>query len=195
MKITKRITSHAFLALLFAVVSFILACSAASAQTADETKNAVRVVVAGGPAPDAWGLVLGVEYERYLGSGFALGLRPGWLTYGYDDGDYTEDGDGYGADVCARYYFKGQGMWGFYLGGAVGGWGTSWDWAEGTANGSGDSFSINLQAEFGYRFLLANDRLSIAPAVVLGDYLAASSDDDAQFGFYAAFGLVFGYHF
>lgn len=187
------------LALVMAVGLLSLGSPGVFAQGDDTNVNAVRVTGAAGFGAGAWGAVFGVEYERYLGNGFGLAARPRMHVYGYEDGDYTEDGVGYGVDIGGRYYFAREDMSKFYIGVALGYFVTNWDWEESNGyhySGDGDSGGIHFGAEFGYRFLMAEDRFSITPAVFVGDFLSVSSDDDeSEFGFYAGFGVSFGFHF
>src|SRR5574341_847435 len=77
----------------------------ASAKTASSAENSVNAGFAALPGLfDTEATVFFVEYERKLGDKISILGRFGVLDYEFDDGSYTEDGDGPGFDVGVRFY-------------------------------------------------------------------------------------------
>ncbi len=168
------------------VVLFVVAVAAGvmtpGAVVADEPANSVNLGVGGGfqLMPHCKGSVLFVEYERMLGSKIAVLGRGSGVHYTFDDGKYREDGRPRGIDVGVRYYTSGNGMEGFFIGGAVGYWKTDWTFTDnkGTtfeSQGEGDNKSIRADIDIGGRFPIASSSVSIMPAVHFGKFFTSNS--------------------
>lgn len=154
-------------------------------------ENTIRAGVFVNPV----GAVGAVEYERLLGNHFSLGARLGYIDYDYKDGTYTETGNGPGVEFLARYYPQGKGHKGFYVGGAVGVWNSTWesrDPANIPVNDSGTATAADVNVNIGWKIPLGSDRMYIDPNIAIGNFFSLSSSDAANLGFYVAAGLSFG---
>ena len=197
-----------------------LACALAGASLlaasggalAQDAKNSINLVVGGVP-PIYYvkATVVMLEYERLITQKISVFVRGSSLKYTYDDDQYEEKGDGRGIGAGARFFPKG-GLRGFYVGGAVSTFKSTWDWIDDkgtsfTSRGDGESTSIQWGAEVGYRFNLGR-HVSLTPAANIGSWLGADStcnktspapagpcDKESQLGFYAAVSVALGIAF
>jgi len=115
-----------------------------------------------------------VEYERLLNNHFSIGVRAGKIDYTWEDDDYEEDGDGTGFDVTARYYFRGQGFKGPYIGASVGKWSGDYSWVELNQRGRGSWDATNVSAAFGWTFQMTPN-FSLDPSVMIGNFSSSST--------------------
>jgi hypothetical protein len=114
------------------------------------------------------------EYEHMLGPKIALLGRVSEVDYKFDDGKYVEQGRPKGVDIGARYYAAG-GLKGFFLGGSLGYWMADWTFTdfEGQPNevqGKGDSNSVRVNLDMGWRFPIGSSSFSIMPALNVGRF-------------------------
>ncbi len=154
-------------------------------------ENTIRAGVFVNPV----GVVGAVEYEHLLGNHFSIGARLGYIDYDYKDGTYTETGNGPGVEFLARYYPQGKGHKGFYVGGAVGVWNSTWksrDPADIPVNDSGTATAADVNVNIGWKIPLGTDRVYLDPNLAIGNFFSLSSSDAANLGFYVAAGLSFG---
>jgi len=147
-----------------------------------EPENSVNLGVGGGfqLMPHCNGSVIFVEYEHMLGSKFAVLGRGSGVHYTFDDGKYVEDGRPRGIDVGVRYYTAGNGMQGFFIGGALGYWKTDWTFIDNKGRtfetrGTGDNKSIRADIDMGERFPIGSSPVSIMPVVHFGKYFTSNS--------------------
>jgi hypothetical protein len=177
--------------LLFAVPVMALGAST-TASAADNSTIRAGVLV------NPVGTVATVEYEYLLGKKISLGARLGYIDYDYKDGTYRETGDGPGAELLLRFYPGGQGHKGFYVGGALGAWNSSWKWTDPNdtpTSDSGTSTAVDVNVNLGWKIPLGSDRIYIDPNIAIGNFFSTSSDDTANLGFYVAAGLSIGVTF
>lgn len=165
-------------------------------------------------APDASGSVFYGEYERLMNKNLSLFVRLGSLDYSYDDGEYTEDGDGPGIDVGVRRYSSGDGMKGFYFGGAVGIWTTDWTYTDTYYvttspyySGKGDSTALKVDFEIGGRIPMGSSNWSFIPSFHIGSFIGVDDECnstsvpgadcgvESEVGIYSLLGLGFGVEF
>jgi len=192
-----------------AAVSLLAASGGALAQ---DVKNSINLVVGGVP-PIGYvkATVVMLEYERLITQKISVFGRGSTLKYKYDDDTYEEEGDGRGIGLGVRFFPKG-GLRGFYVGGAVSTFKSTWDWIDdkGTTSikrGDGESTSIQWGAEVGYRFNLGR-HVSLTPALNVGSWLGADTkcnqtspattvpcDKESQLGFYGAVSVALGIAF
>lgn len=179
-------------------LSLIVTLLAANVRAAEQdAKNAISFGFLGGAGGGSTAFVGTLEYERLVTPNVGVLGRFGYLSYSYDDDYYEEDGTAPGIMGGVKYYF-GDKWNGFYLGGNLGIWSTSWDWWEGGFNGSGTSTSMSIGGELGGRFPLGSRRrFALVPNLQFGDYLELSSTGarDSELGFYIAAGLTFSFAF
>ena len=162
--------------------------------TASAGKNSVRPGIVVNPL----GTGVNVEYERLLTDKLGVGARLGTIAYKYDDGSYEEDGSGNGVEVIVRFYPKGEGFNGFYVGGGAGLWSIAWDWTDPTdvpTSDSGTSSVANVNVNLGWKIPLGSEKIYLDPAIMLGNYFSVASDDTEGLGFYAAAQLGVGFVF
>lgn len=139
-----------------------------------------------------------VEYERLLSDKFGVGARLGTLGYSYTDGTYEEDGVGSGVEFIARFYPKGEGFNGFYVGGGVGLWSIAWEWVDPNdvpVADSGTSSAFNVNVNLGWKIPLGSDKIYLDPAIMIGNFFSSASDDTEVVGFYTAAQLGVGFTF
>ena len=149
------------------------------------------------------GNILLVEYERMVADKFSLGARLATVDYDYDDGSYEEEGDGSGVEFVAKFFPQGEGFKGFYVGGGIGYWNTEWDWVDpldAPSFGKGESDTLNVNINLGWRILLGTEAVYLDPSFIIGNFIALSTDstnndDEAEFGLYAGVGLSLGVTF
>jgi hypothetical protein len=194
-----------------AAASLLAASGGALAQG---VKNSINLVVGGVP-PIGYvnATVVMLEYERLITQKISVFGRGSSLKYKYDDDEYEEEGDGRGIGLGVRFFPQG-GLRGFYVGGAVSTFKSTWDWIDDkgtsfTSRGDGESTSIQWGAEVGYRFNLGTERISLTPAVHVGSWLGGdtkcnttsgpgagtSCDKESQLGFYGAVSVALGIAF
>ena len=193
-----------------AAASLLAASGGALAQG---VKNSINLVVGGVP-PIGYvkATVVMLEYERLITQKISVFGRGSSLKYKYDDDTYEEEGDGRGIGVGVRFFPKG-GLRGFYVGGAVSSFKSTWDWVDDkgtsfTSRGDGESTSIQWGAEVGYRFNLGTDRVSLTPALNVGSWVGADTtcnktspppagtcSKESQLGFYGAVSVALGIAF
>lgn len=183
-----------------------------TAAAAAAGNNAVNLGGAAAVGPDTSATLVFVEYERMLNDGLTILGRIGNLDYEYDDGDYLEEGDGPGFEVGVRIYPAGNGMKGFYFGGAVGLWFTEWDWIDdiGTlwqTSGYGESTALDLNINIGGKFPLGGSNFHIEPHALIGNFFGVDDecyyktggtgtcDLEAELGFYAVGAISIGASF
>ncbi len=132
-----------------------------------------------------------VEYERFIGSRMSVLARAGKVSYEYDDDfKYFEEGDPRGVDIGVRAYPLGGGMKGFYIGLSVGSWNTDWTFTsdKGQAwetRGTGKTKAIRADVEVGGKFYLGSERVSLMPALHLGEFF--SIDDSCSYTYPAGY--------
>jgi len=194
---------------LFALVVMALPGPVSAAQD-----NAINIGGLGLVGPDLSASAFIVEYERHLGSGMSVFGRVGVLDYSFDDGWYKEDGDGPGFDIGIRKYMGSNRMEGFYLGGTVGIWTTSWTYTDTDYStfsqyysGKGDTTSLKVDLEVGGRFPLGSSPVSLMPSFHLGNFFSidntctstvvagADCGNESEVGFYGLLGLSVGIAF
>ena len=193
------------------VVAGLLAAASGGA-LAQGVKNSINVVVGGVP-PIGYvnATVVMLEYERLITQKLSVFVRGSSLKYKYDDDEYEEEGDGRGFGAGVRF-FPQNGLKGFYVGGAVSSFKSTWDWIDDkgtsfTSRGDGESTSIQWGAEVGYRFNLGT-HVSLTPALHVGSWLggdttcnktspppAGTCDKESQLGFYGAVSVALGIAF
>jgi hypothetical protein len=120
------------------------------------------------------------EYEHLLDSKIAVLARASGDDYRFDDGNYRETGRPRGADVGVRFYPGGNGMKGFFVGGALGYWTTDWSFNDnkGTSSetqGKGDSKSLRADIDVGARIPVGYSSISIMPALHVGKFFSSTS--------------------
>lgn len=94
-----------------------------------------------------------------------------------------------------RLYPGGKGHKGFYVGGAVGVWNTSWKYTDPASvptRDSGTSTAINVNVNLGLKIPLGSDRVYIDPNIAIGNFFSTASDDAANLGFDIAGGVSVG---
>jgi hypothetical protein len=193
-----------------AAASLLAASGGALAQG---VKNSINLTVGGVP-PIGYvkATVVMLEYERLITQKISVFGRGSSLKYKYDDDEYEEEGDGRGFGAGVRFYPQG-GLKGFYVGGAVSSFKSTWDWIDDkgtsfTSRGDGESTSIQWGAEVGYRFRLGTEHISLTPALHVGSWLGADTtcnqtspatsvpcDKESQLGFYGAVSVSLGIAF
>lgn len=139
-----------------------------------------------------------IEYERLVTDKLGIGARLGTLSYVYEDGTYEEDGVGSGAEVILRFYPKGEGFNGFYVGGGVGLWNIAWEWTDPTdtpTTDSGTSSAVNVNVNLGWKIPLGSDKIYIDPSITIGNFFSSASDDSEVIGFYTAAQVGVGFVF
>lgn len=149
-----------------------------------EPTNSVNLGIGTGThvMPHCNAIILLAEYEHMLGPNVSILGRTSGLHYKFDDGSYVEDGKPRGLDVGARYYFEGQGMKGFFIGGALGYWRSKWTFTEdkGIASetqGNGESRSVRANIDIGDRIQIGSSAVSIMPAVHFGKFFSNTTCD------------------
>jgi hypothetical protein len=176
--------------------------------------NSINIGGLGVVGPDLSASAFFVEYERHMGSGMAVFGRVGVLDYSFDDGWYKEDGDGPGFDVGIRKYMGSNSMKGFYLGGTLGIWKTSWTFTDKNYgpgsiyySGKGDTTSLKVDLELGSRFPLGSSPVALMPSFHVGHYFTMDSTctstsvpgadcgNEGEVGFYGVLGLSVGIAF
>jgi hypothetical protein len=191
-----------------AAASLLAASGGALAQ---DVKNSINLIVGGVP-PIGYvkATVVMLEYERLITQKLSVFVRGSSLKYKYDDDEYEEEGDGRGFGGGVRFFPQG-GLRGFYVGGAVSSFKSTWDWIDdkGTSSisrGDGESTSIQWGAEVGYRFNLGR-HVSLTPAFNAGSWLGGDTtcnktsptpgtcDKESQLGFYGAVSVALGIAF
>jgi hypothetical protein len=173
-----------------ALATSLLALGAAAPAAAGDA-NTVRLGFFVNPV----GTVAAAEYEYLMGGKVSMGARLGYLDYDYKDGSYREVGDGPGVEFIGRFYPHGQGHRGFYVGGAVGLWRTSWSWTDRFAfpfRASGTSTAVDVNVNLGWKIPLGSERIYLDPNLAIGNFFSLSSDDVELVGFYVAGGLSVG---
>jgi hypothetical protein len=186
--------------------------AASGGALAQDVKNSINLIVGGVP-PIGYvkATVVMLEYERLITQKLSVFVRGSSLKYKYDDDEYEEEGDGRGFGGGVRFFPKG-GLRGFYVGGAVSSFKSTWDWIDDkgtsfTSRGDGESTSIQWGAEVGYRFNLGR-HVSLTPALNVGSWLggdttcnktspapAGTCDKESQLGFYGAVSVALGIAF
>jgi len=139
-----------------------------------------------------------VEYEHLLKDKIGIGARLGTISYNYKDGSYEEDGAGSGVEFIARYYPKGHGFDGFYVGGGVGIWSIAWEWTDPndipTADdGTATAFDVNVN--LGWKIPLGSDKIYLDPSLIVGNFFSSASDDSEVIGLYTAAHVGVGFVF
>lgn len=187
----------------------------ASAKTASSAENSVNAGFAALPGLfDTEATVFFVEYERKLGDKISILGRFGVLDYEFDDGSYTEDGDGPGFDVGVRFYPMAGAMEKLYIGGSLGLWTTDWTYVDSSYfpfttyyAGSGESTALKIEFEVGYRFPIANSPVAVIPAFRTGSYISVDDSCNSTFspgfdcgneseaGAYGVLGVSVGFQF
>lgn len=177
--------------------------------------NSINIGGLGMVGPDLSASVFLLEYEHHMGSGMSVFGRVGAFDYSYDDGWYREDGDGPGVDVGIRKYLGTNEMRGFYIGGTVGIWTTSWTFTDRNYStfskyysGKGETTSFKIDFEVGGRLPLGSSPVSIIPSFHIGHFAnigsgsctstsvpGASCDNESDVGFYGVVGLSMGIAF
>lgn len=101
-----------------------------------------------------------------MGQKLSVYARGSSLRYKWDDDVYVEDGKGAGFGGGVRFFPQG-GKKGFYVGGGLSYSRSKWDWTDGggATSGKGETNSLQLGAEVGYRFNLGSERVSLTPAI------------------------------
>ncbi len=162
------------------------------------------------PIGDTDGTIVMVEYERLILPKLSVYGRGSVLKYKFDDNIDEEDGKGTGVGLGVRFFPQG-GLKGFYVGGGIGHYRSTWDWKDdkGTSfrtEGNGKTSSIQWGGEVGYRFNLG-ERISLTPMFNVGSWLGADTTcnqtyptsqtctKDSEAGFYAAISLALGIAF
>jgi len=177
---------------IFSVIIFLTGITMLPVASAG--KNSVRPGIVVNPI----GVGVNVEYERLLTNKLGIGARLGTTSYNYEDGSYEEDGRGTGVEFIARFYPKGNGFNGFYVGGGVGLWSFAWDWTDPNdipRSDSGTSSVANVNVNLGWKIPLGSEKIYLDPAIMLGNYFSVASDDTEGLGFYAAAQLGVGFVF
>ncbi len=193
---------------------FVLAVTALPAPASAAQDNSINIGGVGLAGPDLSASAFLVEYERHLGSGMSVFGRVGVLDYSFDDGWYKEDGDGPGFDIGIRKYMGSGTMKGFYLGGTVGIWTTSWTFTDADYStfspyysGKGDTTALKVDLEIGGRFPLGSSPVSLMPSFHLGNFFnvdstctstsvpGADCGNEGEVGFYGLLGLSVGIAF
>jgi outer membrane autotransporter protein len=189
------------------------ALALSSGAWAQEGKSSVNIGVGGVAGGDLNATVLMLEYERLVQQRLSVLGRYTNLKYKFDDGTYVEDGKGNGFGVGVRYYPAG-GMKGFFLGGGVGYFKSTWDFIDDKGKtfetrGTGDSSAFQWGGEVGYRFSLG-ERVSLTPALNIGSWVGGdnsckytspasrvgtSCSKESQLGFYAVGSVALGIAF
>lgn len=136
------------------------------------------------------GHVLTVDYERLLNPHVSVGVRLGMVDYEWKDEPYIENGDGTGVDITARYYFRGQGFQGPYVGASIGRWSGDYTWVEGSGRGAGSWDATNVTATVGWVFQMTPN-FSLDPAILIGQFMSDSKPTtgttrESELGFFAA---------
>lgn len=139
-----------------------------------------------------------LEYERLVTDKLGIGARLGTLGYHYEDGSYEEDGVGSGVEFIARFYPKGEGFNGFYVGGGVGLWNIAWEWTDPTdtpTTDDGTSSAVNVNVNLGWKIPLGSEKIYLDPSIMIGNFFSSASDDTEVVGFYTAAQLGVGFVF
>jgi hypothetical protein len=123
------------------------------------------------------------EYERLVIPKLSVYGRFMWLNYKWDDGEYLEEGSGPGFGGGVRFYAAG-GLKGFFVGGGLSPVSTDWDWTDNVdtnslPRGTGSSTAIQFGVDVGYRFAFGSGRVSVMPALQIGNWLG--SDDTCTY--------------
>lgn len=167
----------------YIINTFMILTGMLMTSVAGASDNSIRAGIMVNPV----GTVPHVEYEHLVTDKLGIGARLGSITYTYEDGSYEEDGVGTGAEFILRYYPKGNGHNGFYIGGGVGFWNVAWEYTdpedtpvadEGTAS------AANINVNLGWKIPLGTDKVYIDPSIIVGNFFSLSSDDAANLGFY-----------
>ena len=183
---------------------------------AQDASNSINIT--GAAAPGGGDLksatVLMLEYERLVAQKLSVFGRVSSLKYKYDDGNYLEDGDGTGVGLGVRFY-PSRGLKGFYIGGGIGRFETTWTWTDdkgklSESRGKGDSSSFQWGGELGYRFNLGGGNVSLTPALNIGSWAGGDNNctytyppalagrsctKSSQLGFYAVASVSLGIAF
>jgi len=185
-----------------AISIFLVLCCVSNYCSADSAKkNAISIGGGGGVGSGAFAYLGYVQYERLLTRHFALNANVNFMHYEYDDDDYCEEGDHYGAQVDVHLYpFAGdEGLKWLYLGVGIGVGQTNWESREeesgpgyfSRTSESGDSISWEPHFRLGSKFYLGSSGIYIDPAIQIGDWL----NSDLELGFYAALLVSVGFAF
>lgn len=191
-------------ALLFCLGMTVLA---GAAPAAEQSVNAGFALLPG--MFDTEATVFFAEYERVMSDKLTIFGRVGALDYEFNDGWYYEEGDGPGFDIGLRYYMTDKALSALYLGGSLGIWTTDWTYVDTTtffgSVGAGDSTSLKVEFEVGYRFSIPNTPVAVIPTFRTGTYL--SLDDscttinglpcgkESEIGIYGVAGVSAGFSF
>jgi hypothetical protein len=178
----------------YAINTLVLLTGLGIATVASAGENSIRPGIYVNPVGS--GAI--VEYERLLNDKLGIGARLGTLSYTYSDGSYDEDGVGSGVEAILRYYPKGLGFDGFYVGGGVGLWSVAWEWTDPTDTPSADdgtASAVNVNVNLGWKIPLGSEKIYLDPAITIGNFFSSASDDSEVIGLYTAAQLGVGFVF
>lgn len=192
MNINKLIT---LLVILVVNIVFLENCFAV------EGNNSIKFTAAFNPV----GNILMVDYERIINDRISVGGRVARVDYEIEDGSYTEKGDGNGAEATFRWYTRGDGFNGFFLGAGLGYWETDWTWTDPydtPTSGDGTSESVDVNFTVGWKIGFGSAPVYFEPSIIVGQYIDVTTDasyqgdvGNTELGFYAGVGLAIGFAF
>jgi hypothetical protein len=168
---------------------------------AGEGNNSIKFTAGFNPV----GTIFLVDYERLIADKFSVGGRVGAIDYTVEDGSYTEDGNGNGIEATFRWYPRGEGFKGFFLGAGLGYWDTDWSWTDpyDTPNkGSGSSAAVDVNFNVGWKIAFGRAPVYFEPSIIVGDFLSVTTQSDtstsgneSELGVYALVALAIGFAF
>lgn len=186
---------------IFSLVMALLILNVPINAHAVEGDNSIKFTAAFNPV----GGIFLLDYERMIANKFSVGGRVGAIDYETDDGSYNEKGDGNGIEATFRWYARGEGFSGFFLGAGLGYWNTDWTWTDpyDTPNkGSGSSTAVDVNFTLGWKIGFGSSPVYFEPSIIAGNFFSVTTDSDtgsdsneSQLGLYAGVGLAIGFAF
>ncbi len=162
----------------FLVISLVLTMfysSNAQEQEVEYVENKKSIVFETGFEFQGYftGIIPGVRFETIINDAHGINLRLGYQLIRHRDlGEHDDErGNGYGFSLGYRGYMRNVGFKGAFVGIRGDIWFNSIDWTDENilvTKGTSDIVVFQPTIEAGYQFLLANDKLSIAPSLAFG---------------------------